>query len=85
MSNKELKTRIQLKNDTAENWKTASDNGFIPKLGEPIFYKYSDITGYSFKMKIGDAVRTADSLPFLGGETIALEYASTTEIDALFA
>ena len=85
MSNKELKTRIQLKNDTAENWQTASDNGFIPKLGEPIFYREQDTIGYSFKMKIGDAIRTADSLPFLGGEAVTLEYASNTEIDALFA
>ena len=39
MSNKELKTRIQMKNDTPEHWDTASQNGFIPLLGEPIFYK----------------------------------------------
>ena len=85
MSNKELKTRIQMKNDTAENWATASTNGFIPKLGELIFYKEQDAVGYSFKMKVGDAVRTVDALPFLSGESIALDYATSTEIDALFA
>jgi len=35
-------------------------------------------------MKIGDAIRTADSLPFLGGDPIIIEYESNTEIDALF-
>ena len=68
MSNKELKTRIQMKNDTAENWATASTNGFIPKLGEPIFYKEQDGDGFKFpKMKIGDGVRTPDELPSYSG------------------
>ena len=67
MSNKELKTRIQMKNDTAENWATASTNGFIPRLGEPIFYKEQDGEGFKFSMKIGDGVRTPDKLPAYAG------------------
>ena len=68
MSNKELKARIQLKNDTPESWETASQAGFIPKLGEPIFYKEQDGDGFKFpKMKIGDGVRTPDELPSYSG------------------
>lgn len=82
MSNKELKTRIQMKNDTADNWATASTNGFIPKLGEPIFYRTGNNTdGYSFAMKIGDNIRTAEELPFFSPGEIASE----EDIDNLFA
>ena len=34
-----VKTRVQLKIDTAANWETAGNRGFIPKAGEPIYYK----------------------------------------------
>lgn len=68
MSEKQIKARVQLKNDTAQNWATASDNDFIPKLGEPIFYKEQDGDGFKFpKMKIGDGVRTPDELPSYSG------------------
>ena len=60
---KEIKARLQIKNDTAENWVTASTNGFIPKLGEPILYKEVDENGFKFVMKIGDGVRAPENLP----------------------
>lgn len=63
MSNKELKTRIQLKNDTASNWDIASTNGFIPKLGEPIFYREEGGTIYG--MKMGDGIHTPKELAFM--------------------
>ena len=68
MSNKELKTRIQMKNDTAEAWQRVSDpsqvtNVFIPLLGEPIFYK--DANNVIYGMKVGDGIHTPNDLEFL--------------------
>lgn len=68
MSNKELKTRIQMKNDTAEAWTRVSDpsqvtNVFVPLRGEPIFYREEDGEGFKFSMKVGDGVRTLEELP----------------------
>lgn len=73
MSNKEMKTRVQMKNDTPEAWQRVSDpskvtNVFIPLLGEPIFYREQDGEGYKFQMKVGDGVRTPEELPSLGGD-----------------
>ena len=67
MSNKELKTRIQLKNDTAINWDTASKNGFVPKKGEPIFYREEGENGKIYGMKVGDDLRAPNELDFIGG------------------
>jgi hypothetical protein len=33
-----MNTRILLKGDTAANWKTAGENGFIPMAREPVYY-----------------------------------------------
>ena len=71
MSNKEIKTRVQMKNDTPEAWQKVSDpskvtNVFIPLLGEPIFYREEDGEGYKFQMKVGDGERTPEELPFMG-------------------
>lgn len=67
MSNKEIKTRIQMKNDTAEAWTRVSDpsqvsNVFVPLLGEPIFYR--DQNGLCLGMKVGDGVHTVAELPY---------------------
>lgn len=68
MSNKEFKTRLQLKNDTPEIWEKVSDpsqveNVFIPVLGEPFLYRTEDGDGYQFDLKIGDGIRTPKDLP----------------------
>lgn len=67
MSNKESKTCIQMKNDTSEHWDTASQNGFIPLLGEPIFYRTNKENSYaSFPMKIGMVCEQQKNFLFLG-------------------
>ena len=58
MAEKTLKTRIQLKNETAENWGKATN--FTPKQGEMIVYNY-DIP----RLKIGDGSTNVNSLSFL--------------------
>lgn len=68
MSNKEIRTRVQMKNDTAEAWQKASDpsqvtNVFVPLLGEPLLYREKDGDGWKFSMKVGDGVRTPEELP----------------------
>jgi hypothetical protein len=65
MASKTLKTRILMKNDTAENWDVSSQNGFIPLLGEPIFYKDNNDTMYG--VKLGNGKNTPNDLPFLHG------------------
>ena len=57
---KNIKTRLQLKTDTAENWAKATN--FVPKKGEPIIYQ-DPADNYS-KLKIGDEVHTVEELPF---------------------
>ena len=56
MAEKTLKTRIQIKGDTAENWAKATN--FIPLKNEPILY--TDLG----KIKYGDGVTNVNSLPF---------------------
>lgn len=56
MANKEIKTRIQNKNDTSENWAKAVN--FIPLKGEIIVY--TDLR----KIKIGDGVTKVGALEF---------------------
>ena len=56
MANKEIKTRIQNKNDTSENWAKAVS--FIPLKGEIIVY--TDLR----KIKIGDGVTKVGALEF---------------------
>lgn len=55
----ELDCRLQLKNDSAENWDKCE---WIPLVGEPILYSQSDSSG--FKLKIGDGIHTPSQLPF---------------------
>lgn len=61
MAEKQLKTRIQLKIDTEENWSKATN--FIPKEGEVIFYKPDD-GNPRYRIKIGDGTTTVNSLSF---------------------
>jgi hypothetical protein len=37
-----LRTRIQLKSDTENNWNIAGGRGFVPLLGEMIVYTADD-------------------------------------------
>ena len=80
---KEISTRIQLKNDTEANWKKSvltTDNSmgtkeaiegarsFVPRNGEVIIFKADE--NYSFpRIKIGDGVTNVLSLPFATGVT----------------
>ena len=57
MSNN-VKSRIQMKNDTSANWKTAGDNGFVPLKGEIIFY--TDL----LRFKVGDNAPNINNLSF---------------------
>ena len=56
MANKEIKTRIQNKNDTSENWEKAVN--FVPLKGEIIIYNDLRLT------KIGDGVTKVGALEF---------------------
>ena len=56
MANKEIKTRIQNKNDTSENWAKAIN--FVPLKGEIIIYNDLRLT------KIGDGVTKVGALEF---------------------
>lgn len=60
---KVIKSRQQQKTDVSTNWKTAGDNGFIPKKGEIIVY------GDLNKIKIGDGTTNVNKLPFVEEET----------------
>ena len=58
MSEKTLKARLLMKNDTATNWAKATN--FIPKTGEIIVYNENPP-----KIKIGDGKTKVNSLPFI--------------------
>ena len=78
-SNNTIKTRIQLKSDTEENWKKSvleSDGGlkvtgtsFVPLLGELIVYTADDTHPFS-RLKIGDGNTNVVRLPFIDAGTI---------------
>lgn len=57
---KNIKTRIQFKRDTTENW--GKNKNYIPAVGEPCF----DINTY--KLKIGDGVHSYEQLPYINGD-----------------
>lgn len=69
-----IKSRIQLKNDTEENWNKAIN--FIPKRGELIIYNAEsgsnvDDEARRFpRLKVGDGVTTVINLPFVTAKTI---------------
>ena len=70
MAENTIKTRIQLKNDTEDNWDRAVN--FIPKRGELIIYNAE--TGQNIdearrfpRFKVGDGTTTVPNLPFMTG------------------
>lgn len=71
MATEKIKSRIQLKYDTLENWEKATN--FIPKKGEICIY--SDVPA----LKVGDDETLINDLPFIGDELISEE-----EIRSLF-
>ena len=68
-----IKTRVQLKSDTEENWNKAGPKdgsvGFVPLLGELIVYTSDDAHPFS-RLKIGDGQTNVISLPFIDAGTI---------------
>ena len=60
MANKEIKTRIQNKNDTSENWIKAVN--FVPLKGEIIIYNDT------LQFKIGDGTTLLSQLEFVDKE-----------------
>lgn len=62
MATKQLNGRIVMKHDTAANWEKATS--FIPKIGEIIIYDTDDENSFP-RVKIGDGITTAPSLPFI--------------------
>lgn len=66
MANKNLNTRIQLKNDTEANWNKATN--FIPLEGETIIYS-TDSTHPFSRLKVGDGTTTVNELPFVSSGT----------------
>lgn len=77
--NNTIKTRIQLKSDTEENWKKsvlvadggekASGTSFVPLLGELIVFT-ADTTHPFSRLKIGDGSTNVVRLPFIDAGTI---------------
>lgn len=61
MTEKEIKTRVQQKTDTLNNWEKATS--FVPKKGEIIIY--SDIK----KFKVGDGTSLLANLDFFESQT----------------
>lgn len=62
-----IKTRIQLKNDTEENWNKAIN--FTPKKGEVIIYSADDTHPFS-RLKVGDGETTVINLPFIDSNSV---------------
>ena len=62
MAEKNIKSRIVHKHDTAENWAKAT--GFIPRQAEVIVYDKDSTYSYE-RFKIGDGVTNVNSLPFV--------------------
>ena len=80
-SNNAIKTRVQLKSDTEENWRKSvlstdhpngqknSGTSFVPLLGELIVFIADDAHPFS-RLKIGDGNTNVLSLPFIDAGTI---------------
>ena len=69
-----IKSRIQLKNDTEENWNKAIN--FVPKKGELIIYNaesgenINDKARLFPRLKVGDGITNVINLPFIDAGTI---------------
>ena len=75
MAEKNIKSRIVHKHDTAENWSKATS--FIPKQGEIIVYDIDSTYNYE-RFKIGDGTTLVSALPFADD---ALKSALETQIN----
>ena len=64
MAQKKVKTRIQNKYDTLENWNEAGKNNFVPLKGELIFA--DNPHGTTPLIKVGNGVITVNDVDFLG-------------------
>lgn len=60
---KKIKSKIIHKHDTATNWTTAGNNGYIPDKGEFIVYDADSSVAYE-RIKVGDGVTNINDLPF---------------------
>lgn len=67
MGSNTIKTRIQLKNDTEQNWNKASH--FIPLKGEIIIYSADESHPFS-RLKVGDGTTFITELPFISTENV---------------
>jgi hypothetical protein len=74
---KVVRSRISLKHDVDANWKTASNNNFVPKDGEVIIYDIdsngstTDPKGHTVKRyKIGDGKTKVNDLPFVSDQSV---------------
>ena len=78
MAGTTVKTRIQLKNDTEENW-NKTQGRFIPLKGEVIIYLTDDTHPFS-RLKVGDGITSVVDLPFVSHDfqTQDIKY-NTTE------
>ena len=63
-----VKTRIQLKNDTEENW-NKTQGRFTPLKGEVIIYSTDDTHPFP-RLKVGDGETNVTMLPFIDAGTV---------------
>lgn len=66
MATERIKTRIQMKTDTPENWATKID--FIPMRGEIIIY-LGEEEGAIPSIKVGDGETLVEDLPFIASSS----------------
>ena len=90
-ANNTIKTRIQLKSDTEDNWKKSvlrtdhqdgtktSGTSFVPLLGELIVFLEDDTHHFS-RLKIGDGSTNVLALPFIDAGTISGESIPASQI-----
>lgn len=90
MSDKTLKTTIQFRRDTTENWVTNKD--VVPAAGEPCFDKatvVAYVTDAIAALKIGDYAKAADLTALAGRvdtlEGTAHEHANKAVLDGITA
>lgn len=66
MASNTVKARIQLKNDTEENW-NKTQGRFVPLQGEIIIYSADESHPFS-RIKVGDGVTNVIELPFINAD-----------------
>ena len=76
-----IKTRIQLKNDTEENWNKAIN--FVPLKGEVIIYSADDAHPFC-RLKVGNGITVVSDLPFVYSNTLdkELTIGTTAELNS---